>query len=283
VWNEPNLAFRFWRCGAGCGAEPGRDARLLEAAAEAIAAAEPAAEVAFAGTVYLQIEPAGPDFAREALAAHPAAVRALDAMGMHAYSAYPPLAPPEAEGPYVTRLFHEVPLDDKVAAFRAALDDAGRADAPIWITEIGWPTGPFGVSEREQASYLVRASLIAAAAGASLVAWFNLGDGPAAGAFPPEDAFGIVRGDGSRKPAHAALATLTGALGDYRVEECAYGEVARCDLRGPRGRALALWRVEGGSSEPAAPWARRRIDLLGGEAAAEASVDVGPDPVYLLE
>jgi hypothetical protein len=46
----------------------------------------------------------------------------------------------------------------------------------LWITEIGWPSGPFGVTEKEQANFLTRAYAIALSHRLMKVFWFNLND-----------------------------------------------------------------------------------------------------------
>lgn len=278
VWNEPNHPL-FWLCAEACPlGDAARYAALIESTYAALHAVDSTVEVAFGGTVYLsQIGtlPTGPEFARVALAA--GAADAFDAMAFHAYSSYPPLAPPEASSEL------EVSLPDKIAAFDSALAAAGRAGTPLWLTEIGWPAAPSGVSEEDQARFLVRATLIAAAS-CEVVALFDLRDGPDPDAYPPEQAFGLLRADGTEKPANRAVATLMGTLGDLGVRRCAQDAgLWICDLAGAGGRGEALW-VAGDAPpifvRPAD--GARVVTMLGDESPAGAEVEVGPDPVYLL-
>lgn len=46
----------------------------------------------------------------------------------------------------------------------------------LWLTEIGWPTGPEGVTEKDQANFLVRAYAISLHKRLNKLFWFNLFD-----------------------------------------------------------------------------------------------------------
>ncbi|MGI8908288.1 MAG: hypothetical protein ACR2IE_17580 [Candidatus Sumerlaeaceae bacterium] len=68
---------------------------------------------------------------------------------------------------------------------------ARKLKKELWITELGWPTGPAGVSDKEQANYFVRASTMALHKGFDKLFWFNLYDwGPG---FKHDD-FGALTG-----------------------------------------------------------------------------------------
>ncbi len=90
-------------------------------------------------------------------------------------------------------------------------------DTPVWITEVGWPTGTAGVEEKTQTDYLVRAYVQALGAGAEKVFWYDLmNDGMQADY--GENNFGLIRhqndpkGQFSPKPAYAAYGAMTREL-----------------------------------------------------------------------
>lgn len=91
-------------------------------------------------------------------------------------------------------------------------------NVPIWITEIGWPTCPGGVSEEEQAKMLVRTYVIAI--GSKLVEkvfWYDFRDD---GTNPndPEHNFGIIKRDFVPKKAYTAFGIMTKALEGKKAE-----------------------------------------------------------------
>ena len=129
VWNEPNIP-SFWPTGAAAAAYTD----LLKEVAASIRAADPGAEIVAAG---LPNSSHGPSVKTYLSAMYDAgAAAAFDTLAIHPYS----------EDFYG--------LMDQVHEMRAIASDHGD-DAPIWVTELGWPTdGPPGyeiVSEDEQA------------------------------------------------------------------------------------------------------------------------------------
>jgi len=89
-------------------------------------------------------------------------------------------------------------------------------DKPVWITEVGWPTGT-GVAEKTQMDYLVRAYVQALGAGVEKIFWYDLmNDGMQADY--GENNFGLIRyqddpkGQFAPKPAYAAYAAMTRQL-----------------------------------------------------------------------
>jgi hypothetical protein len=87
-------------------------------------------------------------------------------------------------------------------------------DKPIWLTETNaapstdpaWPVPnpTFSITLDEQAHFIIQSMAMALAAGASRVAIYKLADVPADRAANPEP-FGLVREDGSRRPAFSAF------------------------------------------------------------------------------
>ena len=148
VWNEPNLA-RFWA--------PRPDAlaytTLLVAASQAIRQADPSSTVITGGlspavNARDRSEIAPERFLRAMLDA--GAGDSFDAVGAHPYS-YPALPSDETTSSWNS--FQRLPL------LRAQLERVGMSDRPIWITEIGAPTGTStrAVDEKRQAEIVVDA------------------------------------------------------------------------------------------------------------------------------
>jgi len=126
------------------------------------------------------------------------AADAFDVLGAHPYS-YP--ARPDDESTASWNSFVRLPL------LRAALVRAGRADAPLWLTEVGAPTGTDdrAVSEAAQAE-IVEAAVAAARALPFVERFFaySLRDAPD-GPGVLEANFGLQRSDGRPKPAWDAF------------------------------------------------------------------------------
>lgn len=105
-------------------------------------------------------------------------------------------------------------------------------DKPLWLTETNaapsadpaWPVAEpeFTITLDEQSHFIIQAFAMALAAGTQRIAIYKLADVPGDHAANPEP-FGLVREDGSRRPAFAAfqvaanyLAGFTGATLDQR-------------------------------------------------------------------
>ncbi|HZY40395.1 MAG TPA: hypothetical protein VFF59_00185, partial [Anaerolineae bacterium] len=94
-----------------------------------------------------------------------------------------------------------------------------KIDKPIWVTEFGWPSiERFGkvdtsgweyardVTEADQAAYLLRAIELRRDRSwlGPLIIW-NLNIAPLLGADRSESAYGLIRPDGSQRPAYRQL------------------------------------------------------------------------------
>jgi hypothetical protein len=249
VWNEPNNGLRFWE--PTLDGDPAAYGALLLAANQALLAAQPGANVAYAGVVYNDLVP-GPVFVEQSLQQTPGLAASLNTFAMHAYEEYPPSRGPESTAG------QEVPLLDKVATMSGVLAAQGSRAVPIWITEIGWPvttTDP----PAQQARYTVRACVLGALAGADRVFLYTLLDGPNPTAFPPEDAFGLMTysdfgadsGAPMDKPAFVALKALMTAVGGYAVQQrlpAQPSDVYVVQLGNPAGQhAYVAWRATDGA------------------------------------
>ncbi len=185
IWNEPDHPI-FWH--------PTPDAAayssLLIRTAAAIRAIDPEASILIGG-----INPYEPSFLRKV--AEYGGWGSFDVLAIHPYV-----------NPYA-------PEDGNLAAaaegVRALAQQYGAK--PIWVTEIGWASGPSDrdangrADEESQANYLVRACLMLWEAGIEQIFWYSFKDDPG-------NPYGLVRiGSGrtdysQRKPAFEALRTL---------------------------------------------------------------------------
>ena len=139
-------------------------------------------------------------FLDDAFTEDPKLDRYFDVLALHPYAHYPQQATPEQNDG------REQPVGQMVSRIHSLLEYYG-ARRPIWVTEVGWPV--YGtVDEKTQASFITRAAVELMAAGADRICIYTLDDGPNPTAFPPEDAFGLFRNDGTPKPAATALQTM---------------------------------------------------------------------------
>ncbi len=91
--------------------------------------------------------------------------------------------------------------------------DGFKPDAPVMITEAGYRTGPTGVSDRAAAIYLPRLLLNAFDQGILRSFIYELFD-EGTDAADPEPNYGLLRSDGTPKPAYHALRILLNELTD---------------------------------------------------------------------
>ncbi|MGH9158079.1 MAG: cellulase family glycosylhydrolase [Acidimicrobiales bacterium] len=199
VWNEPNDRY-FWA------ADAARYAALVRAAYPSFKAGDPAALVVAGSTVHN-------DDGWLAAAYDAGMGGFFDVLSTHPYMA-PTNAPPDlADDGTIWRMDH-------VRAVRALMVARGDGAKPIWFTEFGWsshanlpgmPNWKLGVTESEQADYLVKA--LAQMAGqypyVTNAFWYN--ERSKATGDPQEDNLGLLRRDLTEKPAYQALRSALSA------------------------------------------------------------------------
>ena len=187
VWNEQNTE-RFWH------APPNATNYLtvLRTAFAAAKAADPKCRVVIGGFSKVPL-----DFIEEIYRL--GGRDAFDVMAVHPYD-----------------VFHapEHSLEDNLRALRELMARHGDGDKPIWITELGWPTGvgkdahpPFDRlkwTEAEQADFAARALEIARRCGIAAFYWYEF---RAHDFDRGETSWGLVHSDLSEKPALAAFRT----------------------------------------------------------------------------
>lgn len=193
VWNEPNLD-RFWD-----GANVASYIELLKAASTAIRGADPSALIVSAGLAPATTV-AGEDMEPLAFlqSVLDGAASYLDHVGWHPYC-WPDR--PLSGAPWSTWT--------KMHAAHQKMESAGVA-GQLWLTEYGMPTdgGEGAVTEQEQADQLVEGIRHAALEPyIGPLFTYTLDDGSAGGG--TEGYFGLIREDGTPKPAQGAVANET--------------------------------------------------------------------------
>jgi hypothetical protein len=201
LWNEPYLD----KFSAG-GIDPGRYARLVKAAASAGRTANRkakyllAAEQAPSGDRYTFID--------GMYSAVPDLNSYFDAVAVHPYS--PGSSPDQLKDGWG--------FTERLDAIRAKLVAHGARDKPLWVTEIGWSTCPSSsdcVSEQKQAAYLARTfELLSTRYSRYVRAAFVYCRNDLEHTDPTDPLawFGLVRLDGTHKPAYDVFRQLASAL-----------------------------------------------------------------------
>jgi hypothetical protein len=132
---------------------------------------------------------------------------------------------------------------------------AARGGKPLWITEVGWATcgsacaPQFAKSLDEQADYLVRTFVLAAAAGVAHVSYFQLEDKFNGGQQPWGPA-AILNNDRSPKPAYVAYGVLVSLLQFAQYERTGAlhrpNDLVHHRFRLPDGGSVdVLWSLRG--------------------------------------
>ena len=271
VWNEENEGWRFWEPMEN----PAAYGRLLCAAYRSLKRVDAHAPVALGGLFFPPLGGAvgtgGAKFLGQLLSAGGRSVGScFDAVAYHPYPY--PFTSPEAE------VSDRGSVIGAAAQLRSVLRRHRAPGAPLWDTEVGWPTNPSsnGVTEARQSRYAARTQLLSWARAVPVVTWYTWGDAADPGGTNQEAHFGFFRVDGSPKPAYRALVTLNRLLGapGWRFvadRSRALGlprgrrgvnEGFALEFHGPGGRQLlALWYANG-SRLPAAirlpRWSRGR-------------------------
>jgi arabinogalactan endo-1,4-beta-galactosidase len=194
VWNEPNLDY-FW------GGSPAQYGATLRAAYPAFKAGDPDAQVVFGA-------PTNNDLTWIKAAYAGGARDSYDVMATHPYQGPADLAPETPDNGTMYVLSH-------VAAVHDWMTSVGDGAKPIWFTEFGWSSHDNspgvenwnrGVSEQQQAEYLVRTIKYVQAAFPYVknLFWYNERNNASPNA-PQYDNYGLLTRDLSPKPVYDAL------------------------------------------------------------------------------
>lgn len=219
IWNEPNI-LPFWA------PEPNVEdyATLLIEAYRRAKEADPTCVIVGGATAGADFDFVDGIFAN-------GAGHSFDVLSYHTYGNRPTRDGAEAE----------------VAGLRRILDENGRSDAPIWLSEHGIFTGPGGVSPREQARDIVRCAIWRLNAGVercvylSMRDWFATDDTANA-----RDFWGFLTADGTPKESFFALRTFSSAIAnrDLRGEIHLGPGVEAFLWGGLHDNAMVIWADE---------------------------------------
>lgn len=199
VWNEPNIS-SFWQPME----DPAAYQRLLELSMARLAQVNPAAQRVAAGMAYYSQMPQRGGLMLEALA-NAGALHADQVTAYHPYSMVP-----EGDDPLA--------FDFVRRATTLNQHLRTRGSGPIWATEFGWSsyTGAVEwqpiIGEQGQADYLLKRIALMSAMDFDRVFLFSLSDLDAR-ATERDQHYGLLRLDGTAKPAYAALQRLLNITG----------------------------------------------------------------------
>ena len=203
VWNEPNHA-NFLIADDKIASYKS----ILETASVAIRSANPQAKVVIGG-----FSGADSDFLRRLYLA--GAKDLFDIVAVHPYrtnfgqTIYSPEITQYGLNSLATDLYV---MRSMIRAFDQ------QSPAPIWITELGWPTWSGGVSEIAQANYLQRSFIISRLyPEVEKIFWYNLRDDTAAD--HEDKTFGLFAYDWREKPTARAFRQLATAYPTLTIKE----------------------------------------------------------------
>jgi hypothetical protein len=200
IWNEPN-SFNFWATSVNCGAYTA----VLKATYPAIKAADPNAVVITGGlapesTNNVSMSPT--DFL--SCIYNDGGEGYFDAVGDHPY-VFPEFPSSDSSGAWAQ-------MSETTPSLRSIMVANGDANKKIWLTEFGAPTnGPdpnWYVSESTQAAQVTDAiDLYESYPWAGPIFWYTFQDS-GTDASTNENFFGLVRADGSEKPAYSTMQSI---------------------------------------------------------------------------
>jgi hypothetical protein len=197
VWNEPNNS-GFWTPGP----DPVKMAHMQVAAYRAIKAARPKTIVITGGLTQVYADPQ--TFFAKMIAADADFIQSFDAVGLHPYN-----EPTDPLQPGTSGMKNILTV--QTPAIHRMLVDHGRADAPFWFTEYGVAThGQWSVAESAQATYLSHffnglAALRGKGIRVGVSILYTLQDSRVYQGTDDQPFFGLLRHDGTEKPAAAAV------------------------------------------------------------------------------
>lgn len=259
VWNEPDIG--FWS------GTVSQYADLLKTAYIAAKKADPGCEVVFGGTAGVNIpfvkavyDFGGRDF--------------FDIMAVHPYQ--------------WGDTFNDEWFVSQLSELRKLMNSNGDSRKEIWLTELGWSTGDAGITEEIQARLLTQSMVTALTLqkmGVTRSFWFCVKDWGGPG-------YGLLRPDGSKKPAYAAYSTLTKTLRNAAyVGRLALGEGVRCHVftRGSEKTVIAvIWASKETPVQLISPTHAEALDYLGGkvplfnEEIGVCELRAKPQPMFII-
>ena len=147
-------------------------------------------------------------------------------------------------------------------------DNKQRVDMPIWITEIGTVTNGSPEQDAYQAQQLMKSYILSIAQGFDRLFWFEV-MGPAVYGKEKNNAHGIIRPNGTPRPAFDALKTMTSLLGTepryagwLNIANGGYGFL----FDGASGPVLVAWAPVGTTLKSPFPGSVTATDFSGKKA-----------------
>ena len=227
MWNEQNIP-AYWQPYE----DPAAYQALLEASLSSLSAANPSTLRVMGGHAYYSQMPVRGGLMLEALSLL-GSVRSDRVSAYHPYSLQPEGDDPQAQD-FILR---GQQLNQQLRQ---------RGSGPVWATEVGWSSyaGPVEwqpvIGEQGQADYLLRRVALMSAMDYDKVFLFTLSDLDAR-ATPRDRAYGLLRLDGSEKPAYQALQRLLQLYGP-RLEPLTPPALSSA----PEGMISMAWRRSDG-------------------------------------
>ncbi len=287
IWNEPDMDGTWLPR-----ADPGAYAAMLRLARDAIKAADPTALV-LNGGVYL-FDGVGQSHFMD---------RVVELAGWDSFdvlSVHPWLIDHAPDDPRLInpRERFDVSIPGRIELAHRWIEAHGGGK-PLWITEVGWSTcasacaPQFAVSEQQQADYMVRTFVLAAASGVEHVSYFQLEDKFNGGQQPWGPA-AILNDNMSPKLAYRAYGTMVAQLQFARYSGTGpahrRGQVADYRFSLPDGGSVAvLWSISGPRQVELALSAGLSASLItheGSERAVSGSMlrlSLDEQPIYLRQ
>jgi hypothetical protein len=287
IWNEPDLNHPKWGALIGTFQDyyP-----ILRAGYEGVKKADPAAKVLNGGLAGFKFE-IWEEMRNHKYADGKSALDFLDVMNIHYYCG---TRAPEQAGTNTNvnrsnEKSSEPDFADKVKRL-ARWRDTYKPGTPIWLTEMGWDTiGGRFVSEKQQAAYLVRASVIAVSAGIDKYFVYRETDSGRT----LYASCGLIREDKSWKPSAFSYAYMLRRLKQAE----ALGEISNADpfvkvylFQNKAGRSfLVAWNADdqGGVKSKKARTLKLAAlpgavcDSFGFEMKTSTQIELGMFPVYI--
>ena len=287
IWNEPDMDGTWLPK-----ADPGAYALMLRKAYDAIKAADPTALV-LSGGVYV-FDGVGQDAFMDRVV-ELAGWDSFDVLSIHPWLIDHAPDDPRLINPR-ERFDVTVPGRINLAKGWVAARGGGK---PVWVTEVGWSTcggacePQFAKSEEQQANYMVRTFVLAAAAGVEHVSYFQLEDKFDGGQQPWGPA-AILYSNLSPKPAYLAYGTMVAQLqfGSYQGTGPAHRQGVVANHRfalADGGTVDVLWAVSGQRAVelPLTPGlSASLVERDGGERAlggGAARLTLGEGPLYVRQ
>ena len=253
VWNEPDIG--FWK------GTIEQYADLLKSAYVSAKKADPECRIVFGGT-------AGVNLPFTERVYQNGGKYYFDVMAVHPYQ--------------WGDTFNDEWFVGQLTDLHRQMEKYGDGHKEIWLTELGWSTGDSGITEEVQARLLAQAFITSRTlpnASVTKAFWFCIKDWGGPG-------YGLLRDDGSRKPAFEAYKFVASALERAEYVCPLPDPQLRCHVFRKDGKLLlAAWSPGRDIGKMALPadvkWTAVRR-LGGKDAKPSGEIEVGPEPVFVL-